>query len=140
MRAWLLVNELIKEYIILPIAIKTLQHDRELFKGRNALNIYWSKINYVIEQMQQRHNDIKRQVIGKQKMRVNAYKKDDKRVYVAGDQTHEYTADQLRDMTTALISTYLQGNRATDFEVGWYKESLETDQDFIKDFTKKDLL
>ncbi|CDO03086.1 hypothetical protein BN988_01586 [Oceanobacillus picturae] len=134
------MQELIKEYIILPMAIKTLQHDRELLKGRNALNIYWSKIDHVIGQMQQRHNDIKRQLIGKHKVRVNAYKEDNVRRYAAGDQTYEYTSDQLKDMTTALIRTYLKGNRATDFEVGWYEESLKTDQDFIKDFSKKDML
>lgn len=133
------MDQLIKEYIILPMAIKTLHHDRELFKGRNALNIYWSMVDHVIDQIEQRHNDVKRQLITDYKIRVKAYKDGSVRKYVAGDKTFEYTADQLKDMTTALIRTYLQGKRATEFEVGWYEESLDTDQDFIKDFTKSDL-
>lgn len=134
------MNQLIKEYIILPLAIKTLKHDRELFKGRSMLNVYWSKIDHVINQMQQRHNDVKRQLIVDHKVRVKAYKEDSVRKYVAGDKTLEYTEDQLKDMTTSLVRTYLMGKRATDFEVGWYEECLETDQDFTRDFSKEDLL
>ncbi len=134
------MEQLVKEYIILPMAIKAMQHDRELFKGRNMLNIYWSKIDHIIEQMQQRHNDIKRQLISKYKVQVKAYKEGSRRIYVAGDTTLEYTSDQLKEMTTALIRLYMYGKRATDFEVGWFEESMEFDQHFIRDFTDKDML
>jgi|GEM_PF-6587561 len=68
------------------------------------LNVYWRKIvDHIIEQMQQHHNDIKRQLIGKCKVRVNAFKDGNIRRYVAGNQTYEYTADELNDMTAALI-------------------------------------
>ena len=134
------MDQLIKEYIILPMAIKTLQHDRELFKGRNALNIYWSKIDHVMDQMQRRHNEVKRQLITDYKIRVSAYKDGSVRKYVAGGKTFEYTADQLKDMTTAIIRTYIHGKRASDFELNWFEESMESDQNFIKDFTKNDLL
>ena len=134
------MDQLIKEYITLPMAIKTLRHDHELFKGRNALNIYWSKIDHIIEQMQQRYNEVKHQLISNYKVGVKAYKEGSVRKYVADDKTFEYTSDQLKEMTTALIRTYLLGKRATDFDVVWFEGSLETDQDFIRDFTKRDLL
>lgn len=135
-----IVDQLIKEYIILPMAIKAMQHDRELFKGRNALNIYWSMVDHAIDQMQQRHNEVKRQLVVDYKVKVKAYKDGNVRKYMAGDKTFEYTSDQLKDMTTVIIRTYLQGKRATDFDLNWYEESMEFDQNFIKDFTKNDLL
>ncbi len=134
------MDKLIKEYIVLPMAIKTLQHDREQFKGRNMLNIYWSKIDHIIKQMQERHNEVKHHLIGKHKTQVKAYKEGYRRIYVAGDITLEYTNDQLKEMTTALIRLYMYGKRATDFEVGWYEENMEFDQHFIHDFTDKDML
>ncbi|WP_156035982.1 hypothetical protein [Virgibacillus halodenitrificans] len=52
------MDQQIKEYIALSLAINVFKHDRPLFKGWSMANLYLSKIDHVVEQMQNDFNQM----------------------------------------------------------------------------------
>ncbi|MYL56223.1 hypothetical protein GLW20_01730 [Virgibacillus halodenitrificans] len=102
------MDQQIKEYIALPLAINVFKHDRPLFKGWSMANLYLSKVDHVVKQMEKDFNQIK----GKYYNRVRKLNNS----YIIDGRKFTFTADQLKEMTAEVASRYMSGDKATDFE------------------------
>ncbi|UUG68616.1 hypothetical protein YPHTV1_00054 [Halomonas phage YPHTV-1] len=103
------MDQQIKEYIALPLAINVFKHDRPLFKGWSMGNLYMSKIDHVVEQMEYDFNQMR----GKYYNRVRKLDS----AYIIDGRKFTFTADQLKEMTAEVAHRYMSGDKATDFEV-----------------------
>ncbi|MYL45076.1 hypothetical protein GLV94_05425 [Virgibacillus halodenitrificans] len=103
------MDQQIKEYISLPLAINVFKHDRPLFKDFSMGNLYLSKIDHVIKQMENDFNQIKRKYYNRVRKLDNAY--------IIDGRKFTFTADQLREMTSEVALRYMTGDKATEFEI-----------------------
>ena len=117
------MNKLIHQFILFPLAIKVLQHDKKIFSDFKMRNVYQGKIDSSIMQLQQDLSSAKKQMYTQYRISVKQigqcsyewHNKDDSGVIT-------YTSEQLKTMTTDVIKQYLYGHKAKPFEIkeGWY--------------------
>ncbi|WP_121615189.1 hypothetical protein [Virgibacillus halodenitrificans] len=103
------MDQQIKEYIALPLAINVFKHDRPLFKGWSMANLYLSKIDHVVGQMQADFNQMRGKYYNRVRKLENAY--------IIDGRKFTFTADQLKEMTAEVAHRYMSGDKATEFEM-----------------------
>lgn len=103
------MDQQIKEYIALPLAINVFKHDRPLFKGWSMSNLYLSKIDHVINQMQADFTQMRGMYYNRIRKLDNAY--------IIDGRKHTFTGEQLKEMTADVAKRYMYGDKATDFEL-----------------------
>ncbi|MYL56321.1 hypothetical protein GLW20_02250 [Virgibacillus halodenitrificans] len=103
------MDQQIKEYIALPLAINVFKHDRPLFKNWSMANLYLSKIDHVVEQIQDDFTQLRGKYYNRVRKLENAY--------IIDGRKHTFTSDQLKEMTAEVAGRYMYGDKATDFEM-----------------------
>lgn len=117
------MNKLVHQFILLPLAIRVLQHDKKNFSDFKMRNVYQGKIESSITQLQQDLSSTK-------KLMYTQYHIDVKQIAQCSyrwSSRHDtgvitYTPGELKDMTRKVIEVYLYGSKSTAFEPrdqGW---------------------
>ncbi|WP_164670982.1 hypothetical protein [Virgibacillus doumboii] len=88
----------IEKFIALPLAIKVLQHDKQVFQSLKTHRIYESLIDTTIKNMQK---DLAN--IGYQKV-----KRLDKTRYLINNEEVEFSPNKLRGMTSEVVREYFE--------------------------------
>ena len=113
------IKKIIHNFILLPLAIKVLKHDRQHFLDFKMRNVYLGKLDSSIMQLQ-------KDIIVTKKLMYTKYHVDVKQV---GNVSYKwecqndsgvitYTPDQLKAMTTDVVKQYLNGDKATGITKG----------------------
>lgn len=58
-----MMEKTIKEFIVLPSALKVFRRDQEEFRVSNVANVYMDRLDTVIEQLHQDINGVKKKLI-----------------------------------------------------------------------------
>ncbi|MFZ3577863.1 hypothetical protein [Virgibacillus sp. DJP39] len=115
------MEKLIKDFIVLPLAIKVFRGDQEAFKVSKVNNVYFDKLDAVITQLQRDLIHVKHQLItvyhidvkylGNEKdvFKYTCKKNNEPRIVV-------FTSAELKEMTGETMKRYLYGDRASNFE------------------------
>ncbi|SET84371.1 hypothetical protein SAMN05216389_1388 [Oceanobacillus limi] len=102
------MDEQIKKFIAYPMAIKVLKDDLEKFEDFRLRNVYLDMLESIIERMQKDFYRLK----GK----MHNVRKNEDGTYNINGQVHQFTAEELKEMTEELMSEYLHGDKAKPFE------------------------
>jgi hypothetical protein len=106
-------EELIKKYIAYPMAITIFKQDRDKFKASKLSNLYEDMIDSIIQRMQQDYFQLKAEMFSKHHIDI---KRIDIGKYEVNKEIIEFTSKELKEMTRALMSDYLNGSKAAGFE------------------------
>lgn len=107
------MEELIKRYITMPMAITVFKQDLEKFNEFKLGNLYLDMIESIIDRMTKDYLELQRKMYTKHHIDI---KKIEKGKYQVNGEIMEFTSDELKDMTNQLMSEYLYGDKAGDFE------------------------
>lgn len=97
--------ELAKKYIVLPLAIKNFERDKELFKHFTMGNLYLDVIDATIKDLKEDFYILKHTIKYKHGLhvrKVSALK------YTVNGNVIKFTSKELKEMTSQLMSEYLQ--------------------------------
>lgn len=97
------------KFIILPIAIKVLQHDKKMFSSFKTHLIYYSLIDSTIEEMQRELNRI-----GYKKI-----KQINKTTYQINDELVEFDTLELKHLTSGILREYFNKVKVEFEEKAW---------------------
>ncbi|MBP1948475.1 hypothetical protein [Virgibacillus litoralis] len=109
-------KEVIASYVTIPMAIKVLQQDCEVFNDFKMYRIYLSKIDAVMDQLQHDFNATKKHLYTVDYVKISCIEKGDTMKYnVCGNgmnKVFEFTPSELRSLTSELMRDYLYGDKA----------------------------
>ncbi|MBP1950313.1 hypothetical protein [Virgibacillus litoralis] len=107
---------MINNYVTIPMAIRVLRQDREVLNDFKMYRIYLSKIDAVLEQLQQDFNATKKHLYTIDHVKISCIEKGDTMKYsVRGNgmnEVFEFTPSELRSLTSELMRDYLYGDKA----------------------------
>lgn len=107
------MEELIKRYIAMPMAVAVFKQDKEKFSEFRLGNLYEDMLDAIIERMQQDYFHLKKELITKHHIDI---KKIEKGKYEINKEIVEFTPEELKEMTREVMSDYLYGDHARGFE------------------------
>lgn len=97
------------QFIIIPLAMKVLQHDKRIFQSFKTYRVYESLIDSTIADMQR---DLTK--IGYRKI-----KSLDKTRYVINGRTVEFSPEELRQLTSEIVRKYFNKVNVVFKEKAW---------------------
>lgn len=104
--------DIVKRYIAMPMAIQVFKQDIERFKEFKLGNLYQDMLESIIERMQQDFRQLKSELrsqhIDVRKLDIGKYK--------VNNEVFEFTPEELKEMTSKLMSDYLYGENTEGFE------------------------
>jgi hypothetical protein len=103
----------IRRYIALPLAITVIKQDKEKFEEFKLGNIYLDLLDSIIEEMHRDYLEIKALMYSKYHIDI---KKIDNKTYKANNEVYEFTPEELKEMSSQIMSEYLNGEKAKKFE------------------------
>lgn len=106
-------NKLVKRYIAYPLAITVFKQDIEKFNQFRLGNLYEDMLESIIERMTKDYFNLKDELLFKYHINI---KKIDKGKYQVNKEVMEFTSEELKKLTTQLMSEYLHGDNAAGFE------------------------
>lgn len=98
-------HELVEKYIALPLAIKNFERDKELFKQFTMGNLYLDVIDATIKDLKEDFYILKHTMKYKHGLHV---RKLSPLKYTVNGEPIKYTSKELKEMTSNLMSEYLQ--------------------------------
>jgi len=112
-------NELIHQYITLPLAINVFRRDRNTFAHFKFGNVYQAKIDSCIDQLKNDFYNLKQEMYTKHHIDLKYLGKNKNEVrYKMNREILIFSPNELRQMTRDVMRSYLYGNKAVPFEVG----------------------
>jgi len=108
-------KELIDRYITLPMVINVFKQDQEHFKKFKMRSLYLDLLDAAIEKASQDFYELKSDMISKYHLDV---KRIGKTTYNVNGEVIEYSAEELKEMTSELMDEYLSVD-VEDKQRGW---------------------
>lgn len=107
------VNDLIKNYIAYPFAVTVFKQDKGKFREFKLGNLYLDMLDSILERMHQDYYKVKAELLSKhhidvQHLEIGKYK--------INGEIVEFSPEELKQMTNQLMSDYLYGDKAQEFE------------------------
>jgi hypothetical protein len=107
------MEELIKNYIAIPMAVAVFKQDKEKFSEYQLGNLYEDLIDSIIVRIQQDYFIIKRELLTEHHIDI---KKIEKGKYEINKEIVEFSPEELKGFTQQVMSDYLYGENARGFE------------------------
>jgi hypothetical protein len=105
--------ELIKKYIAMPMAIKVFQQDLHTFREFSIGNLYLDMVESIIVRLEKDFYKLKSELISEHHIDV---RKLSNGKYKANNEVYDFTPEELKEMTSQVMSDYLYGDKAKKFE------------------------
>lgn len=107
------MDDLIKQYIAYPMAISIFKQEKERFKEFKLGNLYLDMLDSIIERMQKGFYQLKSELYSVYHLDA---KRLDKRKYKVNDHVVEFSPEELKKLTQKIMSDYLVGDNASNFQ------------------------
>lgn len=107
------MEDLIRKYIAIPMALTVFKQDKEEFSKYQLGNIYEDMIDSIVEQMHQDYFKIKTELLTKHHIDI---KRIEKGKYEINKEIVEFSSEELKGFTQRVMSDYLHGENARGFE------------------------
>jgi len=110
-------KDIVRRFIVIPMAIKVFRQDKEKFAAFRFGNLYQDKIDSCLDNLQKDFNELKREMCTVHHLDVKNLGKQGSEVrYTVNNEVITFTPEDLRKMTEIMMEEYLIGEKATDFE------------------------